>query len=569
MRISRVPPALRSLPPRRARAALLTVILAVLSLLKVLHHPLPGDYGADGSTYVHIARHVAEGRGLRTSVSLYHQGLKNMPAPTTIYPLWPLLLGAVGRVIGLDRAAHLLPELLYLLALLALYALANRLMVAWSRDRDPRIVPGAPLDLGHVAVLLLGLNAVFFRYSSLPYTDTLALALGLAALVALARQLDSGGVRRAALAGALGGAAYLARTQMIVVPLVTVGTLSVVALRGDGRERRALAAGVVATGAVVAPWFVFLAGFVHDPHPMMLLDVLTYHRETPEVPPLAWIAPPASSGALARQVLAGTVVAFSPRGPSWVASFGPAAWTVPLAAAAVACCRPLRTTFLASRQRAAIIAIAIAGLGLGLMTLGAHSESDFAQGWAFAQRYGLPFIVLLTAALACLLGTTRPPLDADLPGARESRGLVVLRVVTLLLVGASLAQTAWHTPEMVAERGRGPSRNERKLAHWLDAQPRTPVVIARRAARLAVVSRASFHWIACNDPADVLRALFRHAGAEYLVTRPPDRDCRFFADVAPELELVETFDAGGAVLTLYRWRGAGGGDEERAPEGGR
>lgn len=547
------------LPASTARRVLLILILALLSFLKLLHHPPPGYYGADGSTYFQIARQVYEGDGLRTSVSVYHQGLKHLPAPTTIYPLWPLVLGYAGRVLGLDRAAHLVPELLYVGCLLLLYALANRLMSAWSRTGDPRIARGAPVDLGHVAVLLFGLNAIFFRYSSLPYTDALALFATFAALLALARHLDGGSAPLAALAGALAGAAYLARTQMIVVPLALLATLAAVAVRGGPGARRALLATACATLAVVTPWFLFLGQFVQDPHPMMLVDVFTYHRETPEVPPVVWIAPPASLGALLREILEGLRVAFAPRGASWVRSFGPVAWVVPLAAMAVACSRRLRAALRASRRRVTIVGVVLAGTGLGVMSLAAHSESDFARLWSFDHRHGLPFVVLLVSALACLLGATQPDARAAATAAdvdSPTRGQRALRALTLGLLAVSLAQAVWTIPATIAERGRGPTRSERALARWLAARPETPVVIARRASRLAVVSRASFHWIACSDDADVTRALFRHAGAEYVVTRPSDHECGFLRGLEPELELVETFRGGGAPLELYRWRGA-------------
>src|SRR5438093_1192372 len=69
---------------------------------------------------------VAAGHGLVTSVCLYHQGLKRLPAKTNIYPLWPLLLGGAGRVMGMTTAARLLPRLMFLVDLLLLYLLTLR-----------------------------------------------------------------------------------------------------------------------------------------------------------------------------------------------------------------------------------------------------------------------------------------------------------------------------------------------------------------------------------------------------------------------------------------------------------
>ena len=84
---------------------LLAAILLSLLTQKLAFDPEPIGHGrADGSFYYQVARHVASGDGLRTSVSLYNQGLRELPAPTTITPLWPLVLGATGRWIGLPRA---------------------------------------------------------------------------------------------------------------------------------------------------------------------------------------------------------------------------------------------------------------------------------------------------------------------------------------------------------------------------------------------------------------------------------------------------------------------------------
>jgi len=542
------PPTARA--ARQGRIALLVLIFALLSVLKLVHAPPPDYYGPDGSTYFQVARHVYEGDGLRTSVSLYHQGLKDLPSPTTIYPLWPLLLGFAGRLLGLERAARVLPELLYLIDLALLYALSNRLARAWSQG-EARIFRRVPIDLGHLAVLLFGLNLVFFRYSSLPYTDPLALGLTFAALLALARHLETCSVALAATSGALAAAAYLARTQMIVVPVAVIMTLAFAGRRGAARRRAALVA-ALAAAVVVLPWFVFLASFVRDPQPMMLVDVFTVHRETPEIAPVAWVAAPRSITALAGQVLTGLRVAFSPRGASYVKSFGVVAYAVPLALLALVLSARLRAAFAHSRERAAIAGTALCGLGLAVMANAAHSESDFARLWSFDHRHGLPFVVLVVSALACLLGTTSASGALATPGSRTGR---VLRTCALALVALTLIAALWRLPELLAPRGRGPTGTERALAQWLDTQPSPPVVIARRASRLAAMSRARFHWIACSDEPEVTRQLFRHAGAQYVVARRSDRRCGFLRGLAPELESVATFRGDGPVLELFRWRG--------------
>ena len=165
---------------------LLAAILLSLLTQKLAFDPEPIGHGrADGSFYYQVARHVASGDGLRTSVSLYNQGLREIPAPTTIYPLWPLVLGATGRWIGLPRAAWLVPEILFFVDLLLLYCIANRIGSAlggaiWLRIRDVSFV-----DLGHVAVLLFGTNRMFFVHTSVPWTEGLAFALLFGSLLAV------------------------------------------------------------------------------------------------------------------------------------------------------------------------------------------------------------------------------------------------------------------------------------------------------------------------------------------------------------------------------------------------
>ena len=131
------------------------------------------------STAVGVER-VAAGDGLLTNISLYHQGLSPLPHLAPIYPLWPLLLGGVGAVVGLHTAAVWLPVLFYLASLLVLYRLT---VVIASRFGDPTLVRwrGQPiLDAGHILVMLFGMNPIYFRFTSLPFTEGLGFTLAFA-----------------------------------------------------------------------------------------------------------------------------------------------------------------------------------------------------------------------------------------------------------------------------------------------------------------------------------------------------------------------------------------------------
>jgi hypothetical protein len=201
----------------------------VLVVAKIEFDPLPlGHSRSDAAYFYQIAQNVAEGAGLRTSVSLYHAGLRELPAPTPFYPLWPLLLGGVGRWIGLERAASLLPELLYVVDLALLFALANAVGRTLGGEVLVRVRGMPLLDLGTAAVLLLGTQAVFFGYTSTPWSDGLALGLLFGAPLALLPVARRPAPGWAALAGTLAGLSFLTRPQLALLPLAIVAALLVV-----------------------------------------------------------------------------------------------------------------------------------------------------------------------------------------------------------------------------------------------------------------------------------------------------------------------------------------------------
>ena len=124
---------------------ILLLILAALACLKIGYETGVGPYGLDAGFYFQLARNVSQGEGVVSNVSLYHEGLATFPQRVMIYPLWPLVLGGIGGLIGLYRAAEMLPELLYLLDLVLLYLLSNRISVRlsgtsslWQIKRVPR-----------------------------------------------------------------------------------------------------------------------------------------------------------------------------------------------------------------------------------------------------------------------------------------------------------------------------------------------------------------------------------------------------------------------------------------------
>src|SRR5207237_8522456 len=122
-----------------------------LLTLHILHSPRRGPFPPDPSYYMQVARHLADGQGLQSSVSLYHEGLAPLPQPYDLYPLWPLVLGGAARVIGLFAAANVLPQLFFVLDLVLLSFLSSRLACdcGFFRYRDDEV------DVGHLVVFFV------------------------------------------------------------------------------------------------------------------------------------------------------------------------------------------------------------------------------------------------------------------------------------------------------------------------------------------------------------------------------------------------------------------------------
>ncbi len=529
---------------RRERLAVLFLLLALLSGLKVAYDPGLGRNGLDGAYYYQVARHVAEGDGLVTSVSLYHQGFETLPHRTNIYPLWPLLLGYAGRIVPLPVAAAVLPEALYLASLLLLYPLANRLLERLRGRPDPFLFDGGRvLDLGHVAVLLFGVNAVFFNFTSLPYTEGLGFALGFAALLALDRCASGRALGWAAVAGGAAALAYLARVQMMMLVPAVVGAL---ALSGLRRRERLAAAGVAAAAAalVVLPWLLYLASFIDPFEPRVLYQFRAF-RETLEIEPFS-SAYPIEPGIWARlqDLAAGVAAAFDPRGgaSSYVGSFGLAAFAVPLALLHLAM-QPRRWRPLAgllARPEGAVVTATVAAAAA--MVLPLHFlHLRFLWEWRFGFRHGLPFGLLVLAAVAYLLVYGEP----------------LVRRLALGLVALSLVTGSAGTAEILAAPpGWGLTPPERELTAWLDEQSPRPVVLTTNSQPLSVYSRAGFHWMECREDAGKTRTMLRLLPIDYVLVYQGETGCPFIRGV-PELAPVRRFGEGADAVWVLAPKGGG------------
>lgn len=522
-------------PPanRRERLVLLGLLLVFIVASKAAFDPGLGRHALDGAYYYQIARHVAEGDGLLTSVSLYHQGLQQLPHPTPIYPLWPLLLGATGSLIGLQAASLLLPELLYLVVLLLLYPLANRLAMRLGRG-TLLIGGGSALDFGHLAVLLFGTNPIFFRFTSLPYTEGLAFACLFCSLLILDRAMDGDSHGAYAAAGVAAGAALATRSQAVML-LVAVPALLVLA---GLRRRRLIVAGLVFTvfaAAVLLPWVAWVSSFVESPTPRTFLTVGAF-RQTPELEPFQWGVPAATRWEYMTNRLSGLAAAFDPRrGTSYVAQFGLAALLVPVALLALLLHPADLRRGAAAALRPEGLPVAIALLSGLLMIAPLHLlHSRFLWEWRFGHRHGLPFLLVLLPALAYLLRRGGP-----------------LRALALSLAAISLLAGAFGVARFLTfHYPSGPVGAERELVDWLDAHPRRPIAVTTNAQPLAAFSRAGYHWMECREPASKSRILLDQVGADYLIVYPGEERCAFVQGL-DDLRVARKFeDPRGRILVL-------------------
>lgn len=520
------------------RRVLLILLLLALAALKLAFNPALGRNSLDGDFYYQIARNVLEGQGLQTSVSLYHQGLKTLPHPSNAPPLWPLTMATAARGIGLDAAARVLPEAIYLLALLLLYLLVRRLSDVGGYGVElPAPLERAGLDPGHLAVLLFGLNPIFFHFTSLPYTEALAFTLLFGALLAAGVAAGREGLGWAALAGLLAGLAFVTRVQMLGAAAGICGAFLLAGLR----RRRFLALAAVAATAAAAPVVVWMANLATWMEPFRLKAMLGIgaYRETPEVLPFQAAVPTGSLWELALDRIGGLAEAFNAASEhSYVASFGLAAFLVPLALVQLLIDRDRRPR-IASRLTARSGVLMVATLLAGLASLAPvhFSHFTFFKEWLFGFRHGLPLILLLLVALVYLLRA----------GGRK------MRWAALALVGISIVTCGVESFGLLNERFRsGMLGPEPELVEWLDSQSPRPAVITTIPQPLSVFSRAGFHWMDCGEAPEQTLSLLEHAGADYVLIYPGEERCRSFAGLLDRLEVVRVFTRGRIEVAVLR-----------------
>jgi len=523
---------------------LLLVILLGFGIAKVFfYNPVPvGDYRFDdGNFYYQVARHVAEGDGLVTSVSAQGLGLKHLPAAYTAYPLWPLVLGGSGAVFGLKTSTVLLPEVLFFVDLLLIYLLGDAMAGSWSAPRSIDF-PAPPLvHLGHLAVLLLGGNQVFFKFTSFPFTEGLAMALVLGTILVTGLASRGRSVRWGIAAGLLASFAYLTRYQMVGVMLAVPIALGVAAVQDRYLLRAAVAAGLASIG-IVALWFTWLTSVYGVADPRLLVDP-TAVVFTPTLEKYSWLVVPPTSLGFLKDRLQGVLVAFNPNHSfSYIASFGMVVYTIPLAA----------IMFLFMRRRSSpggrwersghsgrgLVSLTTVLVGLACLAPVHMLHSNRFGGWFFQFRHGIPIILLVIAAIGYL-------------GSRKS---VSVRVVTFLLVLSSLWTEALATrAELYRDRDfAGPTVAHRELRAWIEGQDPQPVFATVHGYALGALTRGLFHVVECDESSEQMQVYVDRVGVDHLVARGSERDCGFVRNLSDRIEQVVQFGEGKAELVVWR-----------------
>ena len=198
-------------------------------------------------------------------------------------------------------------------------------------------IPG-PIDIGHLAILLLGLNRTFFKYTSFPFTEALSFTLAFAALLALVRASQEVNLLWPILSGALAGMAYLTRSQFLGMVLAIPACLLLVGLRHKGFSKKGLIAFLTGVG-VTFPWILYLVWSFGPFPPRALLDFASF-REQSQLLPYIWTVQTDSLWEFLKDRASGFWVAFDFQHKlSYVRSFSLAVYLVPIALLYI-CLRP-------------------------------------------------------------------------------------------------------------------------------------------------------------------------------------------------------------------------------------
>ena len=524
---------------------LLLVMLVVLRWYKVQYTASTFVTSIDGGYYTDVAKHVRDGLGLTTNVSLRHKGYTHFPHPTAVYPLWPLVYGYIAKLFPLFEAGKWTVTVFYFMTLVLGYLWANRVLPG------PLVGRHFPwLNAGHVFVLLFGLNSNVQEITSMPFTEGLGYMILLLCLWRCAKLFQRPRAVGGAEIGIYAALLLLARPQLVLFSMAAAPALLFAA--AVAKENR-LAYSRMAAGffggfvLTLLPRYIHLSSFVPDFELSHILrfdevyfnDVLSRHEALRPSPD--WVVK-------VERILQGFEVAFAwDGGYSYSRQYYTAHYAllliVPFGVYQAA--RQLRLPSLKRTASWLRCPEAQPWVLLLVFSLGAFLSMHVLQrysGWYFQRRHCLPAFFLIFLALIALF---RQGVVGRL------LGMAVL-CSSLYLGGAWVHST---TMKAVARADAGRAGDYPALVAWFREEAKRhkgPLVIAmRQPGRISwKLDGIGFHHYDYRTRlSDVLR-LVTHFGTDYVLV-PARR--------APGFARAKEFQR------QFRYRGARSGHRIYAP----
>ncbi|MET0384948.1 MAG: hypothetical protein ABW321_03265, partial [Polyangiales bacterium] len=248
--------------------AWLLVLLAVPTVCHLIASARHTFLGIDCGYYASIATKVRDGYGFTTNVSILHKADLSFPAPTSAYPLWPLMWGYMARIVPLELLARWMPVIFYLVAIVFCFLWIRAL---YPRPLFPRYLPG--FQAAHVCAIVLAFSN-FYVFTIYPEVEGLAYTLLFIAFWRFNRLF----IRPSLLAGLeMGvwlGLIVMARPQLVPssgVAFLVLGYAVVAIAAQRVRYAGMLAVCVLAFVATAAPWFLYTWSFAPDATVMQVL----------------------------------------------------------------------------------------------------------------------------------------------------------------------------------------------------------------------------------------------------------------------------------------------------------
>lgn len=478
--------------------------------------------GIDGGLYFDVAMNVRDGQGLVSDIALFNSAFTDLPHPTVLYPLWPMMLGWMARFFPLWELSIWLPTVLFGVSLLLLYRLVNRLFPG-------PIFPDVwvPLNAGHAAVMIFGSAEAYMIHTSRPFSEGLAFVILFLTLLRVKSLFEKVSPYLGFEVGIWLGLLVLARSQLI---LVWMALFPVLLLRLLGSERRRwwlpTTLLLIGLGLVIGEQLLFFATFMPDPAFLYLMRFDLFRDPSPlhVVPVLVQ-----TNGLwdYLQDRAAGIPIAFGVGRKGYVHSFGPISMVLPLSLpfALLGLMRwvgPAWTRFQARpsfwswlKEQAIVQEKYGYWVFLGLMSLGGflslHTihKANFAE-WNFGTRHALTAFFLF---FAVFLGMTRQP--------------VLGRSVALVLLVASTGINLDHASDRVKRQKQIESTWQPELNRDIVAfleriqlqEPRVRVIAPdMRIQRFgAFTSGIGYYWMYQKTTLEELDYLCHELGARYLL----------------------------------------------------